>query len=184
MRTCRHLTFALAASLAALGSASSVSATSVALARPHDPAQACAAVKELVADLNAGQPYGGDRRSFRMYFTDTLGFVEPDEVDEFSRSMRYSNGKKDRREMEVEALHRLDVDGTDATYVVRLSRSSWELKRYEENGMLMLDEIDDPHWAVNQTYWLVDFSSNEISRFREAFEIYSLTSQDNKVEGC
>ena len=182
MRTNSFVSIALG--VAALIFASSAGATSVSKARPHDPDLACTTTKQLVADLNAEKPYGEDRRNFRMYFTDEMGFVEHEQLDQFTKSMVSANGKRDRNPMRLQSLYRLHVDDSRALYLAGFLRYSWALKRYVTNGLLDIDEIDDPHWEPQTTYWLLGFRTNDIVTMREAGDAYMLTSDSNRVKGC
>lgn len=161
-----------------------VFATSIATAAPHNPNTACENVAQLVDNLNAGTPWGSDERNIVFFYSDRFGEVERDERDAFTKHMRHSNGKRDRRNMKVASLHSLHEDERWPQYIVKLDRAVWKLTSWETDGMLMEREIDDPHWTTDFSTWLVQFRNNRIHSVREARELVSLVSNLERVKGC
>lgn len=159
-------------------------ATSIAAAMPHDPQLACGAVRELVADLNAGKPHGDGAWRLRFYFTDAFGRVEPGELDAFARSLRESAGRPDRTPMRIVALYRLGHKDSTGQYILVTGREQWQLKDYEDNAMLLPVEVDRPHWADTSTTWLITFSGGTITHVREAGELDWRSVPVREVHGC
>lgn len=162
----------------------SAEATSIAAPRPHDPLQACGAVRQLVADLNAGKPHGDGAWRPRFYFTDAFGRVEPGELDAFARSLRESAGQPDRAPMRIVGLYRLGQKDSAGQYILLTEREHWQLKDYEDGPMLLPVEVDRPHWAVTNTTWLITFSGGEITHVREASELDWRGVPAREVRGC
>ena len=158
-------------------------ATTIAAPRPHDAALGCTRMIDMVADFREGLPFGTPW-SYREVYTDDLGKVERDEVEAFASYMLTSHGRQDRVPMEVHSIHVLGGDEFERFYVLTLKRSQWQLKRYEEDGMLNLIEIDDPHWDISYSTWLVRFSSNTLRSVRQADDLLFLKSELEPLENC
>ena len=138
---------------------------------------------DMVADFREGLPFGTPW-SYREVYTDDLGKVERDEVEAFASYMLTSHGRQDRVPMEVHSIHVLGGDEFERFYVLTLKRSQWQLKRYEEDGMLNPIEIDDPHWDTGYSTWLVHFSSHSLRSVRQADDLVYLQSGLEKLENC
>ena len=177
---------AAAASLAVLAqlAASAASATSIASAPKHRQELACAAIGQLVANLNSGDldanvPFPGP-----TIYTDALGEVGLDEEETFLAAMRNSEGKADRRPIRLDGVYKVRGDDYQPTYLIALEREVWRLQSYEDDGMLGSYAVDNPHWQTTRSLWLVTFRSNHIDYVRETPELDLLAANSAEVDGC
>ncbi|HEX8262747.1 MAG TPA: hypothetical protein VF547_07725 [Allosphingosinicella sp.] len=180
----RRALLASAAALALL-SAGGAPATSLGPTPPHDPKLACKAIKQLVADLNSGRLR--DPESWGAgptFFTDGLGEVEDSEEQAFLHAMRRSEGRPDAKPIELRDVRIVHKDKEDSVYLVLLDRESWHEKRLVSDGMLGMEEIDDPHYATDTGFWLARFMSNDLTDFREAPEMNALWLETPRLKGC
>jgi hypothetical protein len=180
--------FAAAAALAALLvplPPAAAPASSVTRAPPHDTRLGCKAVEALVANLNKGRLEDPKAVAFpATFYSDRFGEVEEAEEAAFLDSLRHSEGKRDRGPIRLDRVFVVDKDEYSAIYLVVLERLSWHETRLETDGMLETHEIRDPRFVREDSHWLASFSSNDITRFREAPEMYPLGNQANVLKGC
>lgn len=172
--TSRIILPALAAVLAA--SAVPVVADSLRI-NPHDPALACAAIGDLVADINADDPTGIKRRESRTFYTDDLGKVEPGELPALNAALRPAagDGDKPRASMAVVGVWPISEPSDHPLYVVTLTRDP----DHQKGVMTMASEMEE-----YQTTWLIQFNSNTIETVRQASEVIMLTDSDKALKGC
>lgn len=175
----------LPAAAFALLAAGAASATSVTSSPPHDPKLACKAIKQVVSDLNRGrlddpEAWGAGP----TFFSDRFGEVEESEEAAFLHSMRHSEGRPDEKPIELRDVRTLHKERDNAVYLVVLNRESWHLKRLVDDGMLNMEEVDDPHYATDTNFWLASFLSNDLSDFREAPEMYMLWLEARELKDC
>lgn len=177
--------YVLAAAALALLPPGAASATSVTAAAPHDPKLGCKAIKQVVANLNAGRLSDPDSPGAGpTFFSDAFGKVEESEEAAFLRSMRHSEGRPDEKPIELRDVYIVLKDKDDPIYLVTLARESWHEKRLVDDSMLGMEEVDDPHYETDTTSWLVRFMSNDLTDFREAPEIYPLWRGSRELKGC
>lgn len=177
-----NLRFRLFAGLGLLLTSGNGAATSIVAGRPHDPREACRVAAELVDDLRAGKPRGSGSAQFRQFYSDELGAVSSPELEEFAHSLLHSEGKPDNRPMRIYSLMRLGKE--EPYYILTLERSVWKTKSYETNDMLLPVEVDDPHWELEHSSWLIRFRGNEIASVRQANELFFLHGELERVTGC
>lgn len=182
----KRLVAAAAASFAAFAllAAGAASATSLASAPKHRQALACAAIRQLVANLNSGDleaevPFPGP-----MVYTDALGYVDLDEEETFLAGMRNSEGKADRKPIRLDGVYTVRGDDYQPTYLIALERELWRLQSYEDDGMLGSYAVDDPHWQTERSLWLVTFRSNHVEYVRETPELDLFAGKGAEVRGC
>jgi hypothetical protein len=169
----------LAAALALLPAAGA-GATSLAKAPPHDPALGCAAVKRLIGNLRAGRLKDPKALLGPEFYSDDFGKVEPAEEAAFLHALHHSEGRPDRKPMGLYHAYLVNEDEYNPTWMVVIAREAWHTTRLEQDGMLMWNEVPDPHYDFDTSYWLATFASSEIRHFREAGELYHL--MDDKRE--
>lgn len=139
----------------------------------------------LVEDLKAGQPFGANGSHYRAYYNDQLGAVSHDELEAFAQALLLSEGKADRRPMRIYSLMRLSRDELYSPYyVLTLERVLWQTKSYETNDMLLPVEVENPHWEVEHSSWLIGFRGNEITSARQVDELFFLHGELEPVKGC
>jgi hypothetical protein len=175
---------ALAAAAFALLAPAAAPATSVTAAPPHDPKLGCKAIKRVVAGLNAGRLKDPDSWSGPTFFSDAFGKVEESEEAAFLHSMRHSEGKPDEKPIELRDVYIVLQDKDDPIYLVTLDRESWHEKRLVDDGMLGMEEVDDPHYETDSASWLVRFMGDDLTDFREAPEMYPLWRESRELKGC
>jgi len=160
-------------------------ATSVTASRPHDPKLACKAIKRVIADFNRGRLPGPEPSAFApIFYSDRFGEVDDAEAADFLHALRHSEGKRDRRPIRLGHVSTVHKERDEALYLVVLEREAWREKRRVEDEELRVQEIDDPRFERDTSYWLVSFGSNAISHFREAPEMYKLMSEAAWLKQC
>lgn len=175
---------ALAALLALLPPAPG-GATTITAAPPHDPKLGCRAIKQVIADLNAGRLREPKSWAFApRFYSDGFGKVEEAEEAAFLHSMRHSEGKADLKPIRLYRVWTLIRDKDDPVYLVGLEREAWHEKRIVDDGMMDIREVDDPHYERETSSWLVSFWSNRIIDFREVPEMYRFWSKARPVKDC
>jgi hypothetical protein len=180
----RRTLLALAAAIA-LFPAGGASATSYGPRTAHDPRLGCKAIKQVVADLNAGRLADPDSwRSGPTFYSDAFGEVEDKEEEAFVHAMRHSEGRPDEKPIRLGDVTLIHKDRHDPIYLVELDREAWHETRDVDDGMGDVQKVDDPHYATDHSYWLVSFGANEISDFREAFEMFPLRKNGIEQEHC
>ena len=173
------------AALLALLPATAVPATSITASRSHDPKLGCKAIKALVANLNKGRLEDPKSIAFEpTFYSDRFGEVEQGEEAAFLHSLRHSEGKRDRGPIRLYRVYSVDKDRFTPIYLVVLERESWHETRLETDGMLETHEIRDPRYERETSHWLAKFSSNDVTHFREAPEMFQLSSEAGELKGC
>lgn len=176
----RSLLFALC-----LGAAFPALATSIVRAPPHDPAAACATIKELIDALVAGRRANTGRAGYVTLFSDDFGKVEGEaETAAFLATLRDANGKPDRRPLQLYHAYTMRSDEGGASYLVVIERESWTPVRATQDDMLMWTEVPDPHYETSTSYWIATFRSNALWEFREAGELYRFVEEERQLAGC
>lgn len=116
----RRFILASAAAIGLLG-AGAAAATSLTETPPHDPKLGCSAIKQVIADLNAGRLEDPESSGAGpTFFSDAFGEVDESEESAFVHSMRHSEGKPDSKPMELRDVRIVHKD-EDA----RSTWSSW-----------------------------------------------------------
>lgn len=172
----------LAAALALLPAAAS--ATSIGRAPPHDPRLGCEAIKRVIDNFNAGRLKAPDSVVPPFYYADAFGAVEPEEEQAFLHSLRHSQGKPDEKPMRLYHVYRVHEDEHRPIYLVVIERQTWQETRLETNDMLMTEEVHDPAYRMDMSFWLATFGSNNLWYFREAGEFYELMDDKRELKGC
>ena len=54
----------------------------------------------------------------------------------------------------------------------------------QQDGMLMWNEVPDPHFETTTSYWIATFSNNAMWQFREAGELYRFMQQVRQLRDC
>ena len=181
----RRLILASAAAAMALLSAGAAPATSLSPTPPHDPKLGCKAIKQVVADLNAGRLRDPDASGAGpTFFSDAFGEVEEAEEAAFLQAMRHSEGKPDEKPMELRDVRIVHKDKDDPLYLVVLDRQSWHETMDVDDGMLGSQTIDYPHYATDTHFWLVRFMNDDLTDFREAPETHVLWLASKPLKGC
>lgn len=160
------------------------SATSIAQAPPHDPVKACAAIKGLIANLNAGRVKDAEDLLGPTFYSDLHGEVADDEEAAFIQSMQTSEGKPDKAPISLYHAYTLLKERDRAIYLVVLERVRWRETRLGEDAMMDVQRIRDPRYTMETSYWLASFWSNEIHDFREAGELYPLMGDKTELKNC
>ncbi len=175
MRTSRALLVTVYAGLLT----SPLSALSIVAAKPHDPRYACGAINRVLKNI-------WDKKFdvFPMFYTDKLGQVEWEERDQFNATFTSSEGKRDDRKPRISRLYKLTDHKFGPLYLVNIVRSAWHEHSYEDDGMGGETAIKDPRFYPEASYWLVDFRSESVHRFREGFEFYQLGTEKNRMPDC
>jgi hypothetical protein len=173
------------AALLALLPATAALATSITPAPPHDPKLGCKAIKQVIADLNAGRLRDPKLwHSGPTFFSDAFGKVETGEESAFLHFMRHSEGRPDPKPIRLYRVWTLLPDKDDPVYLVGLEREVWREKRMVDDGMMNMQEVDDPHYETDTSSWLVSFWSNRIIHFREVPEMYRFWTRAKTVKDC
>jgi hypothetical protein len=177
---------ALAAFVAAfpLLAATSASATSIATAPKHDPRQGCAAIRQVVANLNSGDLMDGVPFPGPMFYTDALGLVDPEEDDKFLQAMRHSEGKPDRVPIGLAQVFSVHRGKYEAVYLVVLVRQAWHEEQQVHDELTMSEDVIPAGYQVDRSHWLVTFRSNYIEHFREAPEMFELGAKRRELKKC
>lgn len=166
--------------IALLGLAcSGAQALSIAAAREHDPDRACAAVEDLLALIRARDPEG--KTLYTLFTTDALGTVQYEERPRFFEAMTSSEGRTDDRPARIDRMYRLTDDRFSPLYLIRLERTVWREFRFEDDGNGGGENVRDPRFTVEASYWLVDFSSDQVAHMREGFEFYALAEKGREL---
>jgi hypothetical protein len=176
-----------AAALAALAllPVTAAPAASITASRPHDPKLGCRAIKALIGNLNKGRLEDPKAVTIEPgFYSDRFGKVEDGEKAAFLHSLRHSEGRRDRAPIRLYRVYAIDQDKFQPIYLVVLERLSWHETRLETDGMLETREIRDPRYDHDTSYWLTKFSSNAISDFREAPEMFTLMDEARVVRHC
>lgn len=171
------LTFALIAALAM--AAPPAQALSIVAAREHDRDRACADVADLLATIRERDPQG--RTLSTIFTTDALGTVEYQELQRFFEAMTTSEGRADNRPARIDRLYRLTDDKFSPLYLVRIERMVWREFRFEDDGNGGGENVRDPRFNPEASYWLIGFNSNHVASLREAFELYALAKEAREV---
>lgn len=178
-------TAVLLAALLALLPAAAARSTTITAAPPHDPKLGCKSIKQVIADLNAGRLRDPKRWDYGpRFYSDAFGKVEAGEEAAFLHAMRHSEGKPDSKPIRLYRVWILIRDKDDPVYLVGLERESWHEKRMVDDGMMDVQEVDDPHYERDTSSWLVSFWSNQIIDFREVPEMYRFWSKARTVKDC
>ena len=170
------------AALAAAALCGAASATSIGRAPPHDPALGCASVKRMIRNFNAGRLKDPEDLIGPNFYADAFGKVDPPEEAAFLHSLRHSEGRPDRKPMGLYHAYLVHKDEHNPTWLVVLARDAWKTTRLEPNDMLMYDEVHDPHYEWDTSYWLATFQSSDIRHFREAGELYHPMDEDRELK--
>ena len=168
----------------ALLPATAAPATSIARAPPHDAMLGCEAIKRVVGNLSAGRLKGAGDLLGPTFFSDAFGKVEAREEEAFLNSLRHSEGRPDLKPMRLYHVYRVYRDEHQPIYLVVLERQAWHETRLETDEMLITQEVRDPHYGLDTSYWLATFRSNDLWHFREAPELYPLMDESRELEGC
>jgi hypothetical protein len=173
----------LAAAVALLG-AEAAPATSIAAERPHDARQGCAAIRQLVANLNSGDlmdevPFPGP-----LYYTDALGLVEAKEEESFLQAMRHSEGKPDRTPIQLAQVFLVHRHKLEPIYLVVLVRQAWHEALPFVDELTMAEDEIPAGYRVDRSHWLVTFRSNYIQFVREAGETHRLSGKARELKSC
>lgn len=175
----------LVLTLFALLLAAPAQATSIARAPPHDPYLACMALDELVAGIGKGALPQGGLAGDVMLYDDRVGRVlSAQQKAAFVAGLRGGNGQPDRTPVQLGRVVQLDSDGVTAVYLAELVRDAWQLVSYEQDAMLMPQEVPDPHWERTASYWLVTFRSSRLQTFRQAHELWPIARAGKAAAGC
>ena len=160
-------------------------ATSLSPTPPHDPKLGCKAIKQVVADLNAGRLADPEARGAGpTFFSDAYGEVEEGEEAAFLHSMRHSEGKPDEKPIELRDVRIVHKDKEAPIYLVVLDRQAWHETMDVDDGMLGSQTIDYPHYNTDTHVWLVRFMNDDLTDFREAPEIHPLWLKTKQLKGC
>ncbi len=160
-------------------------ATSVGRAPLHEPVLACVALDELVTAIGKGAlPQGGLAGDVQLYDDRAGRVLSAEEKAAFIAALREENGKPDRTPVQLGRVSQLASDGTSAAYLVELERDAWQLVSYEQDAMLMAQEVPDPHWERTVSYWLATFRSSRLQAFRAAPELWPLVRTGAPGPGC
>jgi hypothetical protein len=160
-------------------------ATSVGRLPPHEPVLACLALDELVTGIGTGAlPQGGLAGDVQLTDDRAGRVLSAEDKAAFVAALRAGNGKADRTPVQLGRVVQLRTDGTTASYVVELERDAWQLVSYEQDAMLMPQEVPDPHWERTASYWLATFRSSHLQSFREAPELWPLARAGAPGPGC
>lgn len=160
-------------------------ATSVGRLPPHEPVLACMALEQLVAGIGKGAlPQGGLAGDVQLYDDRTGRVLSAEQKTAFVAALREGNGKADRAPVQLGRLVALESDGVTAAYLVELVRDAWQLVSYEQDAMLMSQEVPDPHWERTSSYWLATFRGSRLQSFREAHELWPLVGAGAPEPGC
>ena len=111
---------------------------------------------------------------FVFIYTNQLGLVEFQEHAEFLRSVNWSDGKADKDAIKVSNVKLVFDDKKQPIYAVTLERQKWFLKDFEQNDMLLYDEVDRPEYRSDYSTWLITFRGFNIVAVREADEFSKL----------
>ena len=171
--------------LSALLLAAPAQATSVGRAPSHEPVLACVALEELVTAIGKGAlPQGGLAGDVQLYDDRAGRALSAEQRAAFVAALREGNGKPDRTPVQLGRVRPLASDGTTAAYLVELERDAWQLVSYEQDAMLMAQEVPDPHWERTVSYWLATFRSSRLQAFRAAPELWPLVRASAPGPGC
>jgi hypothetical protein len=107
-------------------------------------------------------------------YTNQLGLVEYQERADFLRSVNWSDGKADKEPIKISSIKLVFDDKKQPIYAVTLERQRWFLKGFEQNDMLLYDEVDRPGYRSDYSTWLVTFRGGGIVVVREAEEFSKL----------
>jgi hypothetical protein len=156
-------------------------ATSIVTLRPHDPEQACFAIKDVVSEMT-----GKKRQSnlWPLYYDDKFGVVEYHERDAFIKSMNASEGKPDKSAIVVTnvwPVGKRDNKSAKALYVVGLERYKWLPERESSFDPM---NIEPEGYEFVPSYWLAEFSENRVVQFREGFHFFDFIDYDKRLKGC
>lgn len=180
----RRLILAWAAAFALLP-AGGAHATSITAAPPHDPKLGCKAIKQVIADLNAGRLRDPKLwGSGPTFFSDGFGKVDAGEEAAFLHAMRHSEGKPDLKPIRLYGVWIVHRDKDDPIYLVALERRAWRKKRLVGDPLTDMQEVEDPHYDTDTTSWLASFWSDRMIHFREAPEMYKLWTKGRKLKDC
>jgi hypothetical protein len=154
-----------------------MSASTVTGAPPHDPARARGAIERFVALIDRNDYSAWLRRSdLVVVFTNEHGHVLGEqETRAFLAALNGDEAHPDRAPLGVASVRRLDDDRYNPLYLVRIERERWFAASEEEfNGLVPAREAG---YRPSSETWLVQFSSNELSTFREVPELWRLTRE-------
>jgi hypothetical protein len=156
-------------------------ALSIVARRAHTTDRACAATKDFLAHILDGRskalPLGIRIQS------DALGTVQYDQREAFSTSLTENDGKRDRVSAKVNALVAIHSDKFDPLYLAVIERDRWQAQRYFEDADGEAEQLP-PAYETHHSFWLVTFSSDEISSFREVGELYPLAFSGKFRDVC
>lgn len=145
-----RLTLAALALLAAVGSDTSLAATSIAPPPPHHPELASCAIAALITAIDRK-----DRdilsTGLKIY-SDRLGEVTPDELDRFFAEFAARDVRENDDPLRLQNWGVLQVAGTHPLYVFTVRRGT----------------LDGGHWSA----WLIQFASDQIGSLRRADELW------------
>ena len=166
----------------ALLPAAAAPATSITASRPHDPKLACKAIERVIAGLNKGRlKVPKSIGPGPTFFSDLFGEVDEKEEAAFLHAIRHSEGKRDSEPMELYYVSTIFKEEHQAIYLVVIERQAWHETRWVEDDMLSSNEVEDPRYARDTSYWLASFRSNEITDFREAGAMYPLLDEATEL---
>jgi len=98
-----------------------------------------------------------------------------------------SEGRPDSRPIRLYHAYAVDRDRRQPTYLVLLQRLAWHetsLRSNDDLNELSVERVADPHYSPDLSYWLATFDSDRIAHFREAPELYRLTSEKSELKRC
>jgi hypothetical protein len=179
--------FALGLTVSILGLSlpQSVAATSIVAIRPHDPAHACPAIKEAIAQMTGQSPSPG---YWPIFYTDKFGIVEYDELADFVASMTSSQGRADKSPIELSSVWPVarqtadkTPDKTRALYVIRLERNQWHNERESSFDPM---HIEPEGFEPTPSYWLLEFAGDRIIEAREGFVFFNFVDYDKRLKAC
>ena len=183
-RVMRRALLALAAVLA-LPLSGGAEATSITGSPPHDPKLACKEILGAIKGLNAGRLK--DPRAAGIgptFYSDLFGEVEPAEEARFLHSLRHSEGKADRTPIGLYGVFTVHRDKDTPLYMAVLKRQSWHETELVTDDMGDTQEVANPGYREDTSFWLVGFWSNDLRTFREATELFQVMSQANQMKNC
>lgn len=195
---------ALAVALATCALPSMAQALSIASLPPHKTEEACFLVSSLFKKIVAGNTtVGADAKrstedflitsvSGRTSFfdgrlsiiTDALGKVSADEMPALTSSLSSHDGKPDSRPATLEELRLVAKDEHNPLYIAVLSRDRWENERETDMDGMGQTERLPPGYEPHRSFWIVEFSSNQITTLREAGETYQLAYRNGAPNVC
>ena len=159
----------------------SAHATSFVKLRPHESANACPALIDVVKAMTGKRSKDS---LYPLFYSDEFGSVDYNETPAFVRSMTSAFGKPDNKPISITMVWPVGKrknDDAKALYVVGLQRDKWHGER---EGAFDPMQIESAGFSVETTYWLAEFSEDMVIAFREDPFAFDFIDYDVRLKGC